>query len=1080
MALIAKSEMAVLGLPRTVFNADNLSASSSYTESGLEPGVPTRSDVATSHTVYAGTSEGISEAYNVQLRGADGGGGSIGGPTAGTFIYRDTSETGADDDWMGWHGYGQIKDVWTVNADREGTSTYKFQYPRAALDKDGYIVCVATYDSRGVSMYRDPSTGVWDDRSTLSDGISDEFASASAVGDLDVCYDSDDDAFVAFYASRDGSASKLSIGVSISSDHGNSWQNITRAVMPFTADAALSNSSGQTIHSVRAEYNPISQTYSLAFVYQTTSPTYTVYTARVDKTFTLIAWGETIADRRLGDIVVRRDGREFLMLANAAYTTLYTYTREAGQIGWTSRGNVTGSLDADVGITGWVGHDDEIRALVGDPGAGVQEVYRVQSDGSPLLDTSQNYGVVGGTGSYLRRVAALRWRDRVLLFGNPQGVSTTHEDAIMAYHLGGWDNLPGYTLNLSCVHPWDTPQAQSDGLSWTDTASGSATISSIWYSPASGEPDYVAVEYDSVNGSSSTISSATGTGHQGAVMDLRAEVYSSFATIQSVGTSTGNGYFQISMLGYDGADRSQFRVLVADDEVRVLDVIAGAFMTGSVTMDFDNNRYFRVAYNVAAHKVAVWVSTDGDHWQQVANGTLTTSSDATAASITYVIATGNQVAGAECRALLSGARVAYGTTGTVAANLIDYNDNGAAYTSEVLLSGMPIARQPSWVTKGLEVWGTGAAIADRDYWLIDSVATAGVSNALILGEDSPRSKWIASATGDQVLQWDLDAPINLSRGLLRAATANVDRIKIEARTVGGSTVTMSDVNTNVTLSGTWARSGNTVYVLTSSSYRYWSPQDLEGGIVHLGSVDYYTITRVHPGFASSDAGGARLRLEIDGDPSGDGAATSGSDLAVYPGVATVLWYNSAHTTVHNRLIVTLYWMNGPVECGSLLICDPRPIPLPPGPGRSRGQRTNMTRDISPGGFSRGFKGGPTARTRTLSFEAYEDAARWSLSSSLPVNLIGWDDSSNAEAFTDANETLLTLEYAHAHYGSYLPTVWVDSWQGEPANNTVMLGGRESLLTYIEGETLTVSSNRGGRSWGNQVYTLDGLTFVEIP
>lgn len=1067
----AKDKMSVICVPSEHIDADHLdAANSSYTETGLQNGVPVATDVSTEHTVHSATYADVSEAYDVDLRVADDSGGGIGGRYTSRWIWRDTEETGASNDWMGWGDCDQVVDIWSVNQ-TQGTSGLRYQYPTSCVDDHGNLYVTYSHGA-DIGLTKRTASGTWSENLSI---IEEEAILLSSVYRQDghMVYVSKLDALFLFFPTANDSSSPTltSVGVATSTDQGVTWKLITSAILPYDDSSSLvytPANSNVRVTRPRVVYNPAVDLFTLTFQYNNR-----VYTTLVGFDFYVTAWNNYIALHGYHEVLIDpQTNIEYMLAYDITSTYLDLYYKGPGESTWTDSGQeYTYAFDTDIGIAGWIHHDGRPVFYWSDSSSGESIAVAITPDYTfNALDSFEyDNSVFSGTGK-LEHLHAVRWQDRVLMVGNPSDPST-NRDEVIAIHLGGFQNLPQTRPDTFVVGGWALPSNQSGGITWTETSATGALYEVDWASfsylsletAASGPTAGSSVEAVV----SSTISSA-----QGIVATFKMEVNASEST--SDGTLGSRPY--MSMITYNGTRASYWRIVVSDDGYQMADI--GGFFT-AVSLDTTNGPiYFKVAHTADDYRIRVWHSTDGQVWTEGYDETLSDYADATSASIYVGYGARADNSSESSSAFWQMVTIAADTLTTEADRLINYSDSDNAYTAAIDLEGMPLSANPAYLTKNLWVYGEGLNAAAEDLWSITSTATNGIAQALVDGEDSPRIKWIQSGTSAATVEWDVssEAPY-WGRGFVYLDNTYVTQVTLTQDNSGGGTTTLVSKSTEALLYDNWARSGQVVYPNSDASFmRYYWRNQLAGSVAKLGS-NYYVIKGNSQGYWTTNTALMRMRIELETDASS--ASSSGSDLLIYPKNVLILWNAQSFQAAGTALTLTLTGDGAhPIEVGKLLIGEAHYLPVDPDVGRSRTTRPNHNRVTSPGGYSRSEQLGPTAREVAFSIRhSSRGLQRYGLNTSVPTIQIGFDTN---QEFADANQTVDLLETIVSQVGLTTPVVFSNAAVEPRLGSTaqVIPFARETIYGYVSGESISVSGEAQA-AWTDEIETLSQIVITEL-
>lgn len=1083
--------MSVICLPSSDFSYENLDQTNSvFTESSIVPTAPTPTAVSGEYNLFASTIQGITEAYDIDYRVADNGSGTIGGRTSARFIYRDTEETGSYNDWYGWSDLDRVRDIWQVNTSQAGGSN-QYQYPRSCMDKHGNIYVAYKYDSRvGLSIRN--TAGTWTEYRTTSNapvliGTNNAPGTTSRT-DPDIVYVEETDSLYLFWVSWNAANTKTSIGVSVSTDQGITWKVLTYGILPLASGLAYTSTSNDYIRSTRALYNPISKTFTVTFIYNDGTDDF-VYSTTVSNGLYITSWGETYRYKSTHDLVLEPiTGKEYVLMFQDSDNTLNAYYKYPGDLFWTSGDTTTdANFSAGVGIAGFLHHtgqpcfiyadttDEDLMALIIDDSG---DFYNYDDDYENIGAGSNH--IISGVTSRLEKICALRWQDRVIVFGNPQGVSTTHEDELLGYHLGGWDNLPQYTIDSTTtraiINPWDELTDQDrTGFIWTKHDGGAgATCGPIWQNGFLN----ITTESASANEANYDASFANCLGYELIYKVKIADT--AYTTIQSTGTSTKNGYIYFEVESYDGGFKTHYRINMTETEFNVYDVMAAAYLGSDIAVTFlDTFVYVKVINQISSGEIVIYYSTDGMTWTEVFDTILTSSVDATAATSRFEFGVESAAAGT-CIAGWQMITLLMSTANSNADELEAYNDYDDAYTGTIALSGMPLSLVPNWVSKGLLISGTGTSALSKDLWEFTSAAEYGIKNVLIDGEDSPRIKWVQGDSTTANLRWTFTStPFDLSRGFLYIDATGISQVVLKGYdNSAASLTTLCSQTLSRTLGGSnnWSRDGNMFYPTSASTSNYWYKKDELKGCYLTVSTRYYLIHSNTPGYWNSATGDMRMRIRVSGDPSGE--ASSGSSLAYTPKQILILFSESSPIDAFRyfTLDLTSTGGSGVVEASTIRIGEYYAIPYIGSAGR--GVMNNHERTMSSNGISRGRVLGPASRTRSITTIQYDPSTKYSTPSSIATHTYSFDGT-NEEV--DANIVAEMLEYAVRNYGQATPIIWCDKWTTSPASGTtsgiMSTNSSDFLFGYIEQQSL--NSSIVGMHRSGEIISTDTFTIREL-
>lgn len=1052
----ARAQMSAVCVPDTRYSWANLDlANSSYTETGLEPGVPVATSVSSNHRLFASTREGVSSAFDVDWRVADSSSGPIGGQDSARWIYRDTEETGDANNWRGWGDVELIRDVEQVNQ-VEGSGANQYQYPRGCVDKHGNLFVFSKFDTRLRCNVKSGSTGAWAAVVTVVAASVNGSTNNADRTDGDCAYVEEEDAVYVFWPSWDSGRTKQSVGVSVTTDQGATWRVLTTAIVPH-ADSL--DFSPEVLRRVRVVYNPVSRTFTLTFEYDDNTDEW-VYTTTIDRTFAADDWGPSpLRYRQLHAVVVHPEtGTEYLLAptddGTGSIVDLGLYRKEAGGLYWSAEldSQSFATLDTSTGVSGFIHADGRPLFLFGSTFASAHYGLWVTPSDTLQLYSAGVLSPLADSTSQLQRWCALRWQSRVLVIGNP---STGNTDELLAVHLGGWDTTPTVIPDTSVVCPWDLPSNQGGSITWTEDDSGTGTIVSDW------NAGYLSLETYTPGGTGNNgfVSGSAPGSEIATVVVFRVEVADAYTT---VGSATTEGYVYFQVEGDSGSASSGFAILLSETRFNVIDLTAAAAVGANITLGLkDAVTYFKVAYCADSRDLRVWTSSDGEVWTSRIAVTLTAGSSS-AAGIDYefgVVGGSNVVSVLGYWSLVT---IDASTSSTETQALIDYADEDAAYTATIDLEGMPMGVTPDYVTKGLYLSADGTVAAAGELWSVASVAKKGVRNALVDGDDSPRVRWVAGSAGSASLVWDTsDEPPFVRKGFLYVQGAAVTGITLTMANIGGGTTTLADRANSFSLSGTWTRSGNVMWCTAPSTSVKWIERNtLKDSYAYDGVGVYLKIKSNSAGYWTDDTGAARVRIELDGDASG--FAGSGSTLQIVPERVLVLWSTNAIGGASDGLTLQLSCAggSGAVDVGKILIGDFLTLPVDP-QDRSRGVIPNHSRQVSEGGYSSGRRLGPTSREYRFRVANHSPGGvRYAAQAAVPTLQMGFDTST---PYADAHEAVEQLESVVSEVGSTTPVVLalrLTSKPGVGSSATLVQFARELYYGYFSSGRMDVRMGSG--------------------
>ena len=1067
MATIDRGIMPVLCAPSDDYTFDNLDLTqSNFTEDGIKTNAPVATDVDTDHTLTATAPCGVDEAYEILMRVADDGGGTFIGRNASTWIYRDTEEADPENNWFGWSDVQYLHDIENVNL-AEATSANLYQYPTCAADCFGNLYVTSSLNKTVIVSKKDKSTG-W---------AGPVIAVKSTENKVELDADRNDGSLV--YVERKGrkdlylfwpswddatSPSKVSIGVSITTDLNATWKLLTSAILPFSDSSSLTwnRGSGIILKRVRAAYNPFSDTFTVTFSYNDGVDD-KVYCTVIDQRLNVGSWGQSFDDYVTQDIVVDPvTGVERLVAYNTSSSALVYRERELGAIAWSDELATFSfaNYDQDVGLAAWMHQNGNAVIYTADTTAEAAQPFFITQSGSLAKFTAFGYpnAYIAGANSRLQHIGGCKLTDGAVLVGNPVSNGGARNDELLALFYSGWDNTPTLTAEESNVNPWDLPQDQDGAITWTQNSAAGGSGGVVW------TPGYVCNKTEST-GAGELNYSGTSTGDQAVVVKFKVEVNDAYNSIQPTGTSTKDGYVYYEMVGYDGVDRSGWRINLSDTEWNLLDIEAGSYKFVDIPKALKGNQvWFKVAYSTGNHKITVWTSDDGKVWTEHGTPTLTTTADATAASLDHEWGVNGGVAFFHGGYWQSITIHSDSTVDTVE-DVIDYNDYTNAFTNDIFLDGMPITATPNYITKGVLVSGSGTQAVAKEAWSLDDFADFALSNALYGGPDSPRVKWKQTGTAAAELFWDFtDEPRNAPRGFLYINGAGISNVLLEAtRFVSPTTLTLINKTPSDTLGGNWTREGNVIFPGSgNTSIVYFDRDQLKGSYIQIGA-EYFKVKSSTPGYWSNDQGQARMRITVEGDTTS--AASSGSNLVAWPDTMLFLFKVSDVTEALKDVKLTLSSGGG---SGVIEVCKVRlgfyyPIVADVQAGGTRGSSKNSVRTFSPGGLSVGTRLGPSARTRSFVVQSSDSPKKYEAQTSVQTNAGSWDVSIDE---IDMHSTPDVLESLFAEYGDHTPVVWCDNWEENPSNTAVKFYSREIVYGFLDMSTVTVTNTtdaqyRGG-------------------
>ena len=1074
-----RSQMSAVCVPSGRFSSDALDASAStYTETGLDVGVPVAVDVSSNHTLRASTVEGVSSAYAFDLRVADDSSGPFYGRDCARWLYRDTTLTGAANDWKGWADLDTVTDVEGVNQ-AEGGGSNQHQHPSAVTDKHGNLYVFFKHDTRVRCYVKSGSSGAWGSVVTVVTAAQNGSTSNSDRVDGWPVYVEEDDALYVFWPSWDSARTKQSVGVSVTTDQGSTWRLLTNAIVGHSDSLDFSP---EILRRIRVIYNPRSRVFTLTFEYDDNTDEW-VYTTTVDRTFTATDWGPSpLRYRQLHAVVVDpRDGREYMLAptddGTGAIVDLGLYSKAAGALAWSSE--LTSwpysGLDTATGVTGFTHHNGEPMFMFGDASSGeAQALWVYQANGLRSFDAAGfefAASPLAAGASNLHHWNVVRWRDRYLAIGNPSGGNT---DEIVALHLGGWQNLPTIAGDVATVGGWDVPSNQG-GITWTEDDTGTGVVESNW------DAGYLSLETYTPGGlgNDGRVSGSAPGAPVATLVTLKVEVDDGYPT---VGSADVEGYVYFRIVADNGSQSVDFFLALSETRFNVIDNNAGPAPVGSnVTAALLGvPYYFKIAVSAASADVAVWTSTDGATWSQAYSVTLATGSSS-GAGVDYefgVFGDSNVVSTRGYWQLVS---VEASTSATAIQALIDYADADDAYTSTIDLEGMPIGTLPNYIAKGAYLAAEGTQASAGDLWTAASVAKQGVRNALIDGDDSPRVRWVQSSATAASLVWDTsDAPLFLRRGFLWVTGKCVTGVTLTQDDTGGGSTTLVNKANSVTLAGNWARSGNVIRPNAAGSSLVWYERNaLAGSYIYDGVGVFLPILGNSAGYWSTDQGAGAMRITVDGAVGS--FASSGSSCQLVPRDFLILWSTNDVGDSADGVTLALSAFNATaaLDVGKVLIGEFFPMPSHPA-GRGRAVIPNHARETTPGGYSYSEKLGPTAGEWSFTVRDFSrGSVRYAAQSSVQTVQLGFDATT---PYADAHETLDTLASIVEEVGTTTPIIFAPLLTSKPGTGSsavLVPFARRALYGYFASGRLDITSE-SGVAFGDEIlssstFTVRGIT-----
>lgn len=1076
---ISKKPMSMVCVPHGYFTARNLDpVNSSYNESGLEPGIPSATDVDTEHRIHASTSEGISSVYDVDVRIADGGTGAVGGPHAARIIYRDTEASAPGNYWHGWDDFNVVRDVWSINQVDSTSATY-YRRPRGCVDADGYIYITYAQDGRVGVNVRSPA-GSWTEHKSVSGAAVKDAENRMEPGyraDGDILAVDELDMLYLFYPTLndDSSEDYVSVGVSISADKGATWRQITDAILPYASANTLANDP-EEMRRIRVVYNPVAKTFTLTFEYDDNSHEY-IYSTTLTRDFTASDWGESLQYHQLHEVLIDpRTGKEYMLAATDAgggsITQVALYVKLPGDLYWTATGSTYSysGLDTASGVSGWIHPDGRPIFLLPDATADTLLALYVSEDDSLVEWGAAISNSALAVNSGLINVSAMWWRDRVILMGNPASGAT---EELLGIHCGGWGTLPLPAPGDMTLIPSATPSASAGGMTWTHGVSTGATVATNW------DAGYLAYDIEAdgptAGGAVSATCNSSLSAVQSTVISMKVEVNS---TRPSPDGSIGSRPY-VLLSGYTGSQSSTVYLLFSEDGYQTYDL---ASFSTAVGLDMTAGPvWFLIAYDAAAYEIAIHHSTDGVAFTLGLNLALNHGASATSAKIDYTFGCRTATGTGNSSAYWSLVTVDAESGDTNAQRIISYGGQSSAYTASIDLPGMPISSNPVWVTKGLEVYGSGVSASEGELWELETVATQGVSNALLDGDDSPRIKWVAGASGTQTLVWDTsNEPFILSRGFIYLGNTNgLTGVTFSKDNIGGGSTTLVNEAPTVTLSGAWTRSGNVLYSSASSSAVRWYGRNMLAGSWLTDGSAYRKIASNTPGYWTTETGSAAMRITFEGAASG--FSSSGSNLIILPKDLLITYSTSGVGSAATEFTLALLAQagNAPLEAGKILIGEIFPLPIDPDIGRVRETSHNTERTYGRGMYSRAERLAPAGRSVSFSVRHSNlGTVKYQTQSEVKTTQVGWETS---DIYADAHQTVEVLESIAAECGSLTPIVFcgrVDVEPGSADGDQVIPFARETLYGHLAGTSISVTGE-SGTMWGDEIETLSSYTIREL-
>lgn len=1072
MSTHAIENLPILCIPHEHFSFENLTDDSVYGESGRVTGTTTPVSVSGRYQIYQEALSEISDEYDIFLKIQQPGSVNTYQSTVDntTFLYRNLLGDSdlSKDHWMGWANLHTVMDITTVNQ-AEGAGATQYLYPRMAEDKDGRLYVVYKWDKRVGLNIRD-TDGTWTETSGSTTAVvtSDEnnAPSNSSRVESDICYDRKNDRLYLFYPTWNSGDTKMSIGVKVSGDNGQTWDVLSRALVDLTSAYALDD---DTIFRIRAIHNPVTDTFTLCFIYDA-GGTIDLRTVILGANLEINQWPDATIQNISGfdtvncyDITIDPvTGIEYLFTYIDTSNTLTAYRKTPGKVIWTQVTTSTAfSQTSDlstVGIAAFWHHDGKPACFLKQGAASTHILLYVNENSltdSIFLSQNSARNILGKV-SNLEHISVIRHQDSIYVIGNPNSVATTHDDSIIMYTMGGWTNIPPVQTDQVLVCPWDTPDDQVADVTtlatWTDATATSGTVTA-YYDTTLKEHQIRYLAIGNTASEAYSFAQFSSSGVTPDYLDVQVQIRMSTGNSSHSGsTKDGLGYIDLEFR--EATTKLSSYLKISTSGFRWRDVISGTDIGDDVSVDTTaGDVWIRAILDKATYQLTAFYSLDGRIWTKFVNDVVLNDTAALSADYIQVkIGVDGYGSGTTDMRLLT---MKVDTSSSVY-NAVIYDQYTDEPTSVIgYMPGMPLAYHSNYVLNGMGAKSTSGTCITGDYWSLKSDSTGGPRNVLIDGHDSPRINWRQSVDdGDATLIWSMPESISMNSGFVYFDGVGAESVILKkGSTAGGDLSTLASFSCFAYLGGvTWSRYSHTIVPTSTNSVAEWFKKDqLKGCYLVLGSY-YRLITGNTEGYWSADGGRRMMEISITGDTTGLPSTDSG---LYYQPAKFVMFYNitNPHYASRNddyQLIITTGGGPGYLQVNTIRVGTYHPIACAIAPGRTRGVSSQGYRTSNKYGVSQGYKTGPSIRSMTLQVTDYDPASRYQSPSTNYVSM----DGTNIDADVSSGAEL--LQYVSDKYGVHEPIVFVPNMIAIAANDTTTLTNQDGILYGYCTDSLNLS------------------------